>query len=361
MRLCQLQLENFRSFEKAEFAFAQSGTAIFGDNGHGKSNLLESIFFLAVAKSGRGANDRDVARWGAEHYIISARIEREDQDLDIRIAYDKRSQKKRAFVDESPLDRLSDLIGNFNAVLFSPEDVDLVLRDPSERRRLLDILVAQSSKAYLSDLEQYRRILSQRNRLLKTQGWQLARDASALQPWDAQLSEVGSRVIHQRVAALDRMNDPLRDLYTSISPSDEQLSVTYRSPARQENPEETEAQLLQAMAEKRDDEAKLGYTLIGPHRDHVIFNLDTHPVHKFGSKGQMKSVLLAWKLAEAGFLATETGHKPVLLMDDIFSELDDKRANAVLDLIGAYGQSILATARDPDLDLKGRGYETIEL
>ena len=361
MRLCRLQLENFRSFEKADYVFESEGTAICGDNGRGKSNLLESIFFLAVAKSGRGANDRDVVRWDAEHYIISAQIEREDQDLNIRIAYDKRSQKKRAFVDDSPLDRLSDLIGHFNAVLFSPEDVDLVLRDPSERRRRLDILVAQSSKAYLSDLEQYRRILSQRNRLLKTQGWQLTRNGSALAPWDAQLAEVGSRVIHQRVDALDRMSVPLQSLYASISPSDEQLSVHYRCPSHRENRSETQAALVALMEEKHADEAKVGFTLVGPHRDQVIFNLDAYPVHKFGSKGQMKSVLLAWKLAEAQFLTVETGSKPVLLMDDIFSELDEKRANAVLDQIKSYGQSVLATARDPDLDLKGRGYAAIDL
>lgn len=361
MRLCRLQLENFRSFEKADYTFPESGTAVCGDNGRGKSNLLESIFFLAVAKSGRGAVDRDVVHWGTEHYSITAHVEREDQTLDIRIVYDKRSQKKRVFVDDSPLDRLSDLIGNFNAVLFSPEDVDLVLRDPSERRRLLDILVAQSSKAYLADLEQYRRILTQRNRLLKTQGWQLTRDASALVPWDAQLGDVGARVVQQRVEALDRMNEPLGDLYDSISPSGEELSVNYRSPCVAETVDDTKQKLIAAMAEKRSDEANVGYTLVGPHRDQVIFNLDGHPVHKFGSKGQMKSVLLAWKLAEARFLCSETGYKPVLLMDDIFSELDDKRANAVLDLIGEFGQCVLATARDPDLDLAGRGYATIDL
>ena len=362
MRLSRLHLENYRSFEKADYTFEASGTAICGDNGRGKSNLLESIYYLAVAKSGRNASDRDVTRWNSEHFVIAARVEREDQDLDIRVAYDRRSQKKRVFVDDLPLDRLSDLIGNFNAVLFSPEDVDLVLRDPSERRRLLDILVAQSSKAYLSDLEQYRRILNQRNRLLKTQGWQLTRDPAPLTPWDAQLADIGSRVVHQRVAALARMEDPLASLYASISPAGESLTVHYRCPTSGDTPEDTESNLRAAMEEKRSDEANVGYTLVGPHRDQVVFNLDKHPVHKFGSKGQMKSVLLAWKLAEARFLAAETGYLPVLLMDDIFSELDDKRANAVLDLIDQdFGQCILATARDPDLDLKGRGYATIDL
>lgn len=361
MVLSHLQLTNFRSFESASFRFEPGGTVIRGDNGRGKSNLLESIFFLAVAKSGRGTNDRDVVRWGTDHYGITSSVEREDRTFDIRIAYDRRAQKKKAFLDDSPLDRLSDLIGNFNAVLFSPEDVDLVLRDPSERRRLLDILVSQSSSAYLADLEQYRRILSQRNRLLKTQGWQAAQNPAALAPWDRQLADVGSRVIHRRVEALDRMQAPLQTLYDGISPAGERLTADYRCPALGSDADETSTAMQGLMASRREDEAKVGYTLIGPHRDQVVFSLDGHPVHKFGSKGQMKSVLLAWKLGEAQFLQQETGYAPVLLMDDIFSELDDKRANAVLDTVGGFGQSILATARDPDLDLKSRDYETIDL
>jgi DNA replication and repair protein RecF len=362
LRLTKLQLTNFRSFERAEHEFdPSSGTVIRGDNGRGKSNLLESIFFLAVAKSGRGSRDGDVVRWGSDHYTIAAEIDREDDHLKIRIAYDQRSKKKKAFLNGSPLERLSELIGHFNAVLFSPEDVDLVLRDPSERRRLLDILVSQSSTTYLSDLEQYRRILSQRNHLLRSQGHRLLQNASALLPWDRQLSEIGARIVHARVAALNRIHGPLEELYHSISPWDECLTAVYRSPCLRDTVEETTQALVAVMETKRNEETGIGHTLVGPHRDQVVFNLDDRPAHKFGSKGQMKSVLLAWKLSEAKFLNERTGSKPVLLMDDIFSELDSKRANAVLNMIGEYGQNILATARDTDLDLTERGYEIIDL
>ena len=165
-----LKLTNFRNFEQAEFSFDRHKTVICGDNGRGKSNLLEAVYYLAVARSGRGARDRDVLRWGADYFVIEAVVEREDHPLPIRIVYDPRVGKKKAFLEERPLLRLSGLIGAFNAVLFSPEDVDLVLRDPPQRRRILDILVSQSSAAYLSDLEQYRRVLSQRNSLLKKHG-----------------------------------------------------------------------------------------------------------------------------------------------------------------------------------------------
>ena len=361
MRLKRIELTNYRCFESASFDFGTAGVVVRGENGRGKSNLLESIFFLAVAKSGRGARDREIVRWDADHFVISANLERGSDPVNIRIAYDSRAQKKRVEVDETTLERLSDLIGQFNAVLFSPEDVDLVLREASERRRLLDILVSQSSKAYLADLENYRRILAQRNHLLRTQGWQLKTSATALVPWDHQLAEAGSRVIDQRVASLDRIKTPLKGLYDSISPRGEVLDVVYRSPALSGGSDDVAGKLVDLMEEKRVDETKVGYSLVGPHRDHVIFNLDGHAVHKFGSKGQMKSVLLAWKLAEADFLKAQTGFRPVLLMDDIFSELDDVRANSVLDMIGEFGQCVLATARDPDLELGGRGYESIDL
>ena len=139
MYVSSLKLTNFRNFEQAEFTFDQAKTAIWADNARGKSNLLEALYFLALAKSGRGARDRDVLRWGADYFVIEAQIEREDHPFPIRIAYDPRVGKKQAFLEETSLPRLSDLVGAFNAVLFSPEDVDLVLREPVQRRRILDI------------------------------------------------------------------------------------------------------------------------------------------------------------------------------------------------------------------------------
>jgi DNA replication and repair protein RecF len=354
-------LTNFRNFQQAEFAFDREKTVIWADNARGKSNLLEALYFLALSKSGRGAKDRDVLHWGAEHFTIEAQVAREDHTFPIRIAYDSRVSKKQAFVNHAPSPRLSDLIGHFNAVLFSPEDVDLVLREPAQRRRILDILVSQSSASYLSDLEQYLRVLAQRNRLLKDRGPALLSRPDQMLPWNKQLAELGGRIVGHRLRALEDIGSLLNAYYQEIAPTSEKLRAVYRSPVAYSEIDQGSSILENLLAEKLPQEVELRYTLTGPHRDNLVFTLDNKPAHQFGSKGQLKSVLLSWKLAEATFLEKQTGWRPVLLMDDIFSELDPKRSEALLAMIPAFGQVIMTSARDPDLDFTAHGFLVLEL
>lgn len=361
MYVSSLKLTNFRNFDRAEFAFDKDITAIWADNARGKSNLLEALYFLALTKSGRSAKDRDVLRWGADFFVIEAQIEREDRAFPIRIAYDPRVGKKKAILENTPLPRLSDLIGAFNAVLFSPEDVDLVLREPSQRRRILDILVSQSSASYLADLEMYVRALAQRNRLLKDRGTSLIAHPEHLAPWNAQLAELGARIISRRFAALDVIQPMLDRFYREIAPTSERLKAIYRSAVTEKDRDRGQDILLDALTHRLPQEAELRYTLTGPHRDNLVFALDDKEAHHFASKGQLKSVLLSWKLAEATFLKNQTGRSPVLLMDDIFSELDPKRAEALLDMVPSFGQVVLTSARDPDLDFGARGFRVLTL
>ena len=286
---------------------------------------------------------------------------RRSSQIDLRVAYDARQQKKKTFVDGQPLSRISEIVGRFNAVLFSPEDVDLVLRTPAERRRLLDILISQSSATHLSDLETYRRVLAQKNRLLKDRGSRLLSDPGLLDAWDIQLAESGARIVTDRLAPLAYLEPRAQQYYHTISRKAEALSLAYRGAGANSADSERAADLLAALRSRREDEVRAGHTLSGPHRDQLVFQLDDRPVHQFGSKGQMKSALLSWKLAEAAYLEDRTGSEPVLLMDDVFSELDASRAHAVLDLVDGFGQVVLTTARDPDLDLADRGYGVIEL
>jgi DNA replication and repair protein RecF len=269
--------------------------------------------------------------------------------------------KKKAYLEDHPLTRLSELIGAFNAVLFSPEDVDLVLRDPSQRRRLLDILVSQSNTSYLADLEQYYRILSQRNRLLKERGRLLLSDPAQLSAWDSQLAGMGARIVCGRMDALREIQPLASTNYDRIASTAESLKTVYRSAVGPEDQDRAEEVLAEALRARRSEEAQIGFTLSGPHRDHLVFTLDERAAHKFASKGQLKTALLAWKLAEASFLESQTGKMPVLLMDDVFSELDRRRALAVLELIGDSGQVVLTSARDPDIGLGERGCSIIDL
>lgn len=353
-----LTLQNFRCFKAEEFTFQGARTVISGENGRGKSNLLESIYFFAVAKSSRGVLERDVVRYGADYFDIqSSIIKKEKIRASIRIYYDQPSGK-RIFVDACPLPRLSDLLGTFNAVLFSPEDVDLVLRYPHERRRMLDILASQASISYLSDLQNYQRALAQRNRLLKN-GLSHAGADVQLQPWDAQLAGTGSRIVRYRMEAVERMGSSARQFYASISPNGEDLNVRYQSPSAASTVEETQALILSNLMRQRDRELDLGYTMTGPHKDQLLFEIGGRDVQRHASQGQLKSALLGWKLAEAIFLESVAHEIPVLLLDDIFSELDAKRSFRLLGLLGSFGQVILTTARDPDLPISD--YQRIEI
>jgi len=345
-----LTLQNFRCFKEGSFTFQGTKTVISGENGRGKSNLLESIYFLAVAKSSRGALERDVLRHGADYFNIrSSVIKKGSLRASIRIYYDPHSGK-RIYLDECLLPRLSDLIGTFNAVLFSPEDVDLVLRYPHERRRMLDILASQASISYLSDLQIYQRALAQRNRLLRNGISQAVAEAQ-LQPWDVQLADAGARIVRYRTEAVEQMGSSARQFHASFSPEGEDLCVRYQSPWAADTVEESQVLILSGLQRQRDRELDLGYTLSGPHKDQLLFEIGGRDVQRHASQGQMKSALLSWKLAEAVFLESVAHEAPVLLLDDIFSELDARRSLRLLSLLSDFGQVILTTSRDPDLPI----------
>ncbi len=344
-----LKLQNFRCFCAESFRFCESKTVISGENGCGKSNLLESIFFFASAKSNRGALERDIVRHGTDHFKIHSSIKKGSHCVNIQILYEQQGGK-RAYLNENPLPRLSDLLGTFNAVLFSPEDVDLVLRYPHERRRMLDILASQASNSYLFDLKLYQRNLAQRNSLLRNG---LFGDSLGVQlePWNIQLADVGARIIQYRTEATENVAPIAQNFYSRLTQGGEVLSVRYLSPAGADSVEETQSRLLDALHAQEEREKKLGYTLVGPHKDQLSFEIDGKDVQRHASKGERKSTLLSWKLAEAMFLESVVQGMPVLLLDDIFSELDRRRSECLLDLLGGFGQVILTTARDPDTAL----------
>ena len=344
-----LTLQNFRSFKSEKFAFEASRTVINGKNGRGKSNLLESIYFLAIAKSNRGSPEREIIQTGEEHFQIQSSVRKEARKVDIRIYYDQQSGK-RIFLDESPLPRLSELLGTFNAVLFSPEDVDLVLRYPHERRRMLDMLASQASVSYLSDLQTYQRALTQRNRLLKN-GLSPAQAGEHLHPWDLQLAEAGARIVRFRQDAVQVIGPSACGYYASVTHGEE-LRVRYQSFSPATGVSAIQSFLLEELEKGRDREIRLGYTITGPHKDQLLFEIGGRDIQRHASQGQMKSVLLAWKLAEAAFLESIAREMPVLLLDDIFSELDVSRSLRLLDLLKGFNQIILTTARDPDLPME---------
>ena len=357
MLLVDLWLNNFRNYEDEHFTFNEPRIIIKGENGQGKSNLLEGVYFLSVGKSARGSRDEQVVRYDQSSFLIASSLLKSHREFTLKIRYDHDTGKK-VYLDEQPLPRLSGLVGLFNTVLFSPEDVDLVLRFPAQRRRMLDILVSQASASYLSDLQDYTKVLKQRNKLLRM--FRYAKpDYVLLAPWNNQLITLGSRIIHKRRDTIEAIRSNLEAFYRVLSASKEKISVRYISTIPGTDPERITKRFLERIKEKQERECELGYTLVGPHRDNVAIAINGRGIQENASKGQLRCILLSWKLAEASFLKERALDQPVLLLDDAFSELDKARSLALLELLGRFGQVLITSARDTDINLSQRGFHEI--
>ncbi|MYF93775.1 MAG: DNA replication and repair protein RecF [Gemmatimonadetes bacterium] len=257
--------------------------------------------------------------------------------------------------------RVSELLGTFRTVHFSPEDVSLVLRFPAQRRRLLDILIAQSSAAYLRYMQRYYRVLAQRNHLLRTakkSGHGLV-DSRSVEPWDAQLVDLGAQLRLYRLEALNRLRAPFLGYYGRFALAGEAAAIIYQG-AKEQDLEALRAELREALSRRREQETQIGYTLCGPHRDDLKFILNGEPAELYASEGQLRTVLISWKLAEARYMEEQTGQQPVLLLDDAFSELDSGRIGELLDIVGEFEQVIATTPQEPNARQEAR-FESIDL
>ena len=351
MRIREITLKPFRNFEDQRFVLDADRILISGANGIGKSNILEAISYLSIGKSVRGSRDQMAIPHGCEHFDVQAQCHDGESDHKLRIYY-ARSTGKKSFCDESPLPKVSDLVGVFISVHFAPEDVALVLRFPAERRRALDILISQASASYLHDLQQYNRVLAQRNRALRTANYGLGSEATAVEAWDAQFCSLGARIREQRLCALDQLSEPFREAYGRFSPPGELAELRYHGLLV--SSEDQLAGLRTQLEAKREAERRQGHTLCGPHRDDLVFTLNEVAAHDFASEGQLKTTLIAWKIAEFEYLQARTGKKPVLLFDDLFSELDEERVDRLLDQMDDFGQILLTTPNQLDNAVRER-------
>ena len=363
MRIRRLRLEPYRNLSLLELDLDRRASLIVADNGRGKSNVLESISYLSIGKSIRGARDHEVVPHSGDHFDVRSEWEDGSRDRRGRIFY-SRSAGKRAFLDGVPLPRVSDLVSQFRTVHFAPEDVSLVLQFASQRRRLLDILLSQARPEYLKNLQRYYRVLAQRNRYLRnlTDG---RFDAAERRVWEEQLAANGGRIRQLRLETLAELMPVFTDYYQQFSTSREQAGITYRSEpvpvcvGEAPSVQELEQELLAQFEADPTREERAGYTLYGPHRDALTFTLGGAEADTYGSQGQLKSLMLSWKMAEARFFEARTGSQPVLLLDDVFSELDETRSRRLLSLTGDFDQVILTAARLPGE--AGDRFERVEI
>lgn len=344
MKLTELNLHHFRNYNEAQVEFSPQINVLIGENAQGKTNLLESIYVLAMTRSHRTNNDRELIEFGKDAAQIKGTVQRELGSLKLELDIGKHGKKAKANHLEKA--RLSEYLGQLNVILFAPEDLALVKGAPTVRRRFIDMEFGQVSPKYLHDLTQYRDILKQRNRYLKQLQSHEAQDQLYLEVLSEQLAAVGGAIISQRVKFLSELEEYAQELHQSITQGRENLTFEYSS-AIKDASTLTEVELSEALMDLyRQNQSKeifQGTTLYGPHRDDVRFLINHKNVQTYGSQGQQRTTALSVKLAEIDLMKNQTGEYPILLLDDVLSELDGARQTHLLKTIQDKVQTFLTT------------------
>ena len=347
-----LALRDFRNLARLDLGVPSAGAVVVGENGQGKSNLLEAIYYLHLLRSVRGARDVDVVRFGAPGFHISARTAG-GTFHELSAGFERQGRRKRVKLDGAEPARLSDALGALPCVLFSPADVDLVGGAPSSRRRYLDILLALSSRPYLAALQRYRVALAQRNAALRESLRATgARAEQRVAVWEAPLAEHGAVLWRERVLWTGQAAGRFAELCASIG---EQAPVAMRYATSLEPTSaavhDVADALARALEQKRGLDMRRGITHAGPHRDDLALALDGRELRAFGSAGQQRTAAIALRLLEAETLHERLGAAPLFLLDDPFAELDARRSSRILDLLAeqGMGQTLLTVPRASDI------------
>lgn len=344
MRISRLHLEQFRNIESLSVFPCETVNIIYGDNAQGKTNLLEAIWLLSGAKSFRGAKDADLIRFGESRALIESDFFCAGRQQTSKIQLEG---KKTAWLNDIRQDSITAFAGIFTTVVFSPSHLGLVKDGPAGRRKFLDTSICQITPRYIGMIGQYQRILLQRNTLLKDISYASAL-LDTLDIWDEKLSALGGVIIRMRMEYTRRLQKEAEDIYKGISMERESFSLDYRPfelPVQEgQTQREISSLLLEKMMQNRSEDLRSGSTGIGPHRDDLEISINGRSVRSFGSQGQQRSSVLALKLAESRCIGDILGERPVILLDDVMSELDQNRREYLLNHLT--GSQIFITCCD---------------
>ncbi len=352
MILSKLILEYFRNYEKASISFRDGINVLFGKNGQGKTNVLESIYYLALTKSFRSNNDRNLILYRKNYF----RIEGEFQTIQGRIwkssiAYSPQAGK-RLVVNGERISKFSEYIGSIPVVLLAPGDLQISQGGPAYRRRFLDILLSQAGKVYLHHLVEYRRALRQRNTILQAE----TPDLSLLESWDEALVEHGAGLMEKRISAVAILDELVKRFYQDLSGRDDRVKMVYQPAFKMSDTEHLAEAFREALRQNRERDLTLKMTTVGPHRDDLLFLINGKPLRTTGSQGEHKTFVISLKLAEIQYLRRMHNEPPILLFDDIFGELDAQRIGNIVHSLAEIGQ-VFMTTTSPDFFGKLSGWQ----
>lgn len=337
MKIKSLKLKSFRNYDFLKLEFDDATNIFYGDNAQGKTNILESVYLSGTTKSHRGTKDRDLVQFGKEESHIETVVEKNGITYQIDMHLKKNSPKGIA-INKIPIRKASELFGIINIVFFSPEDLNIIKNGPSERRRFIDLELSQLDKVYLNNLSNYNRIVNQRNHLLKdiTQQRNLM---ETLDVWEIQLIQYGNKIIERRKQFVKEINKIISNIHKKLTGEKEEINLIYE-------PSIGNLTFEQALAKNRERDMRIKSTSVGPHRDDICFMAGDLDIRRFGSQGQQRTAALSLKLSEIELVKQSIHDTPVLLLDDVLSELDKHRQNYLLDSIHDIQTLITCTGVD---------------
>lgn len=328
MRINSLRIKDFRNYDYLKLEFDSETNIFYGDNAQGKTNILEAIYMAGTSKSHRGTKDKDMIRFEKDSAHIEANIEKNGIEYQIDMHL-KRVGSKGIAINKIPIKKASELFGIVHLVFFSPEDLNIIKNGPADRRRFIDFELSQLDKVYLNDLINYNKILNQRNHLLKELALnrgQKNKLMETLDIWDMQLAMYGNRIIERRKNFIAEINQKVSIIHNKLTGNKETLSVVYE-------PCNGSISLEQMLLKNRERDLQYKNTSVGPHRDDINFQIGDLDIRKFGSQGQQRTTALSLKLSEIELVKEKINDTPVLLLDDVLSELDKHRQNYLLESI----------------------------
>ncbi len=342
MFLKNITFRNFRNYESLRLQFSPGVNLITGENAQGKTNILEGIYFLSTAKSHRTNRDDELIRRGSLWFYLKGQVLSQRSNSQAKIESWATSnvieitnacgEKKKVRINGKAQEKISNVIGKMNVVMFSPEDLSLVKGAPSERRRFLDILISQVSPSYLYALQEYFAALRQRNELLKT-----IRDDKAttdsLDSWNALLVKAGVEIIRQRIAIVSELAELAKEKHKQLTSDQEDLDIEYNCQLEWDDDSQIDGAYQGSLDSSVDSDIRYGSTSVGPHRDDLMFTIDRVDARKFGSQGQQRTGVLSLKLANLELISRKLDEYPIILLDDVTSELDESRSSFLFDVL----------------------------
>ncbi|MBQ7339382.1 MAG: DNA replication/repair protein RecF [Clostridia bacterium] len=351
-----LSLKNFRNYETEEFTFQNGINILVGQNAQGKTNAVEAIFFLCTGYSPRANKDKQVVNFNCSLADISAVAKSNYGDIKTRIIFDK-TDKKRVFVNDIEVLKIGEFLGNIHSVFFNPMELKLVQESPEDRRRFMNVSLSQMSKSYFYSLSRYNKILSQRNNLLKTPDVDIIRETLPI--WDIQLSREAGKIIKQRNDFLSELSPIVEEKQAYLTGGRETLKMKSQD-GYVGSEEEIAYAIKEDLKTAFEKDIRLGFTSIGPHRDDIKFSLNNQDVRVYGSQGQQRTVALALKLAETELFYNKFREYPILILDDVLSELDKGRQKRLITAVDKM-QTIFTTAVFERAVFKGVDFNKITI